>query len=150
MGRMYTVMMDQQSISASGDLLQIAPGAGKPIKIHRMMLSQHADETSQHLAVDLVKATTDGSGGTSVTAAPNTSGTPAAGTTCLRQNSTPAAGTITKYYKRGDNALNGWDYDPTAEEMFEVASSDVAVVRLLDSPTAALTMTCVIIFEELG
>lgn len=150
MGRMYTVLMDGISVSAAGDLLQIAPAANKPIKIHRMMLSQHTDETSQQLAVDVVKAATDGSGGTSVTASPNTPGTPAAGTTCLRNNSTAATGTITVYYKRGDNSLNGWDYDPTNEEMFEVQSSDVAVVRLLAAPTAALTMTCTVIFEELG
>jgi hypothetical protein len=150
LGRVYTVMMDAQSISASGDLLQIAPAANKLVALLRARLSQHDSETSEQLAVEIIRASTVGSGGSSVTPAKHLPGDAAASATCLRNNSTPAAGTVEKFDISAENILNGWDYDPTEAELFLTADASGVVMRLTANPGAPITMSCVMTFVEIG
>jgi len=150
MSRIYTTIMDTATVASAADLIEIAPASAKPIKIHRVTVSQHASESSEQLPVAFLTVTSAGAGGTTPSAVQHCPGDAACSAVLAANNSALASGTITTCWKRGDNALNGWDYDPTHAELFEIQNPNIAVVRLITAPSTSMTMTCVVTYEEDG
>lgn len=88
----YTALFENQSVSATQDLLELLTSADTPISIHRLQLS--AGVTTQEICrVILQLRTTAGSGGSAVTpVATNRRNTLAADVVANRQVTTPGTG----------------------------------------------------------
>lgn len=148
MGRMYSVIMDAVSVSAAKDLLRLSAPADAVVVIHEVTVSQEASETSEQVAIQLMRASTDGTG-TAATAKQLESGDPAFGGSAVANLTvdTTAGDTLRR---EGANLLSGYKYLPTPEARPVISPSGRFVVRLEDAPAAARTMTVEVIFEEIG
>ncbi len=152
MGRIYSVTMDAQSISAAGDLLHVVPGANTIVVVHRIVVVQDASETSEQLPIQIHRAEAAGSptpAGTATTPAPHDPGDAAFTGTVLTGLTTDTQST-TLLHRESFNVLTGWDYHPTPEERILVPAGTELAVRLDAAPGAALTMTLQAVIEELG
>lgn len=149
MSNVYTATIDGISVSAAGDLLEIAAAADSIVRLMSLHATQEASENSEMLDFSISRAATSGSGGSSVTAIPLMVQTAAFGGTVERNNSTPA-GTLTQLWKEAANMLTGWHWQPIPESFIIVPPSGIIVVRLDTNPAAALTFDVTAVFEELG
>ncbi len=148
MGRLYSVLMDAVSVSAAKDLLRLSAPADAVVVVHEVTVSQEASETSEQVAIQLQRASTDGTG-TSATPRPMEVGSTAFGGTAvvnLTADTTP--GDILR--REAANLLSGYKYLPTPETRPVISPSGRFVVRLEDAPAAARTMSVEVIFEEIG
>lgn len=149
MGRRYVAIMDASSVSAAGDLIEIAAPSDAVVRILGAIFTQEASETSEQLDFSISRATTSGSGGSSVTPVALEASDAAFGGTVERNNSTPA-GTLTTIHKEAVNMLTGWYYQPIPEAMIHIAPSGIVVFRIDTAPGASLTMDGTVWFEEIG
>lgn len=148
MGRFYVVTMDAVSINAAKDLIRITAPSDSILLIHEVTVQQDESETSEQAAVQLHRASTDGTG-TSYTAEPlDASDTAFAGTAIvnLTADTTPSA----LLRRESFNWLNGYQYLPTPETRIVIPPSGRFVVRLENNPSATLTVTANVVFEEIG
>jgi hypothetical protein len=148
--RTFSAIMSAQSVSASGDLLEIAPAVNKPVAVKWVRITQEDSETSEQLPIELVRATTGGTGGTAVTPVPMSPGGGSFSGTVTRNSTAAASGTVSVVWREGGNKINGWDWlaIPTAE--IGASSSALFVARLLANPGSALTLTATVVFDEEG
>jgi hypothetical protein len=149
MGRMYTALMDATSISAADDLMRISAPSDAVVKIHEVLLTQDASETSEMLPVQLQRSSTDGTG-TSTTPEKLEGSDAAFGGTVVRALTADTTISGVPISRMAQNVLNGWHWLFTPEMRPVVAPSGRFVVRLDTAPTAALTLTLVVTFEEIG
>lgn len=157
MGQMYSAVFEAISVSAVQDAFELQAPSDASVVIHRVVLTQEVTETSEQLPVVLTRgegSVTSGSGGSTVTPGRlGAKGLPAFGGTVERNNTTRLAvgtGALVVLHREGWNVLSGFDYRPTPEERPQIAPSDFFAVGLPTAPGAALTMSGVIIFEEIG
>lgn len=152
MGRMYTATFDGVSVSAAQDLFEITPADDKPIRIHQIVVSNGASETSDQLRFTIKRfsgAYTSGSGGSTPTPRPLDGIDTAAGFTVEANNTTRATGgTSVTLWSEGQNVLNGWNYFPTPESRIRCPQAEAIVVGLENAPAAATTMSGVAVIEE--
>jgi hypothetical protein len=148
MGRKYSVLMDAATISAADDLVRISAPADAILVIHEVIVTQDASETSEQLPLQLQRASTDGTGSSYTAKLLEGSDAAFGGTAVhtLTVDTTP--GDI--LWRKSENVLNGWHYLPTPETRIVIPPSGRFVVRLDGAPSAALTMTATVIFEEIG
>lgn len=152
---MYSCVIDGVSVSAAQDLFELKAAAAVPIIIHRIEIGQDTDETSQEAVIKLTRtsgAPTSGSGGSSGTAVKlGGIGDGATQTTIEINNTTPiSGGTAVRCGRRAFNWLNGFVFAPTPEERILVAGGEYFTVNLVTAPSAALTVSGEIVWEELG
>lgn len=148
MGRLYSVLMDAVSISAAKDLLRLSAPADAVVVIHEVTVSQEASETSEQVAIQLHRASDDGTG-TAATPKQLQSGDPAFGGTAVTDLT--ANTTATDILRRSaENLLSGYKYLPTPETRPVISPSGRFVVRLEDAPAAARTVSVEVILEEIG
>ncbi len=148
MGRIYSVLMDAVSVSAAKDLLRLSAPADAVVVVHEVTVSQEASETSEQVAIQLQRASTDGTG-TSATPRPMEVGSTAfGGTAVVNLTADTTAGDILR--REAANLLSGYKYLPTPETRPVISPSGRFVVRLEDAPAAARTMSVEVIFEEIG
>jgi len=153
MGRLYTAGFANVAQAAAGDLMQIVCGADKIITIHSIFYGQEddvGDDNADMGRVQVVRASTAGSGGTSVDAEPLDAGDAADSATILRHNSSAAAGTVTVIETETFNWQAGWFFKPTPAEHPIISGQGVLVVRLENTPAASHQTSMTIVFEELG
>jgi hypothetical protein len=149
MGRKYTALLDGSGIAAAGDLMRLSAPSDAIVQIHEVLLTQDASETSEQLAVQLQRSSTDGTG-TSTTPEKLEASDATFGGTVVRALSSDTTISGSPIFRMAQNTLNGWHWLFTPEMRPVLPPSGRFVVRLDDSPAAALTLTLVITFEEIG
>lgn len=153
-GAMYVAQIDGVSISAICDIFYIKPASTRAVVIHEIRITQETTETSEQLPIKIFRTATDASAsGTSNTPAPLMANAfPAAGAT-VRTNITGGSLTTetTLLGTQGDNVLGGWHFLPTpaAQPVLPPGGNGFSV-KLKTAPTAALTISGYVIFEEIG
>lgn len=155
MGQRYTASFSNVAVTAQQDFFELNVASTKAVRILSVSLAQSsdaADAQDEQLAILMGRGhTTSGSGGSAPTPASLVKSQAAAASTVEANNTTIAsAGTLTTLVADAFNVRAGLQYRPIPEEMIELAPSDRFVVRLLTTPADSLTMSGMIIFEEIG
>jgi hypothetical protein len=159
----YTVSMKDQTIIASGDLVNIHTDstlatAGSNIEILRAWVSQGATETSEQLGVQIcLQASTFGTF-TGATPTPHflggkisgiVSGTTGAEGLAGVDASTNGAGTKTTIIADAFNNLNGWLWVPTPEERIIVPADTSITLAMIGTATTLTNWYAGFTFREL-
>lgn len=159
----YSVVMANQTIIASGDLVIIHTDstlatAGSNIRILRAWCSQNAVETSEQLGIQLALQASAFGTYTAATPRPHfvggkisgiTGGTTGAEGTAGVDASANAAGTKTEIVYDGFNNLNGWLWVPTPEERIIVPADTAIVLAMVGTATTLTGWNAGITFEEI-
>lgn len=159
MGRMYTVIFENVSISAAQDLFELTPADDKPIRIWGLKLSNvggtadAGDAQEELLRITINRGTTtSGSGGSAPTPRPLAAGDSAAGFTAEVNNTTPSSS--------GTNVVldaDGWNvripylfwYTPETTPYCTQAST-LLTVKLEAAPADAISCSGTLYVEEIG
>lgn len=155
MGRMYSVIFENVSVSAAQDFFELTPADDKPIVIHAIYLSQSSevgDAMEEFMRVEIVRGhTTGGSGGTAPTPTPLDPAGASAGAAAEVNNTTIAsAGTTTVLHAETFNERVGWVFIPTPECRPKASQANTTiVVRLMAAPADAVSMSGTLYFEEM-
>lgn len=164
MGAVYSVVMKDQTIIASSDMVIIRTAAAigtraSNIRILRAWCSQNTTETSQQLGIQLcIQASAFGTY-TSTTPTPHvlggnasgiSGGTAGAAATAGTDASANAAGTKTTILADGFNNLNGWLWVPTPEERIVVPVDTAIVLAMIGTATTLDNWNAGITYEELN
>lgn len=153
MGRMYTAIFENVSVSAAQDLFEITPADDKPVKIHQIVISNVSSETADQLRYTIKRfsgAYTSGSGGTSPTPRPLDSNDTAAGFTVEANNTTRATGgTSVTLWAEGQDARAGWNWFPTPAGQIRCPQAEAIVVGLEAAPASSTPMSGTVLIEEL-
>jgi hypothetical protein len=162
MGAVYSVVMKDQTIIASSDLVIIRTAAaigtaGSTIRILRAWCSQGATEVSEQLGIQI--ALQAAAFGTYTAATPRAhlvggpisaivGGTAGAAATAGVDASANAAGTKTEVVADGFNNLNGWLWVPTPEERILVPVDTAVVLAMIGTATTLTNWYAGITFEQ--
>lgn len=151
-GRMYTGVFNAVAVTAQQDFFELVAPADAIVVVHEIHITNTTDTDSEMLNISIKRGqTTSGSGGTAVTANPNSLGDAAFGGTVEANNTTKAsAGTITTHHAEGVNVINGFHYIPVPKARLILSPSQRMTVELQTTPADSITMSGVIIFEEIG
>lgn len=149
MGRMYTVVADAIAVAAADDLLRISAPSDAAVILHEVLVTQEAQETSEQLAVQIQRSSTDGTG-TAVVPEQLELGDPVFGGTCSRTITVDTTIDGLPIWRSGQNVLNGWHYLPTPEGRPTISPSGRIVVRMDTAPAASMTVNTYALFEEIG
>ena len=152
MSRVYTVTFEQVAVSAIQDLIQIVAPSDSVVVIHEWEFGQSSDAgdaESEQLNILVHRGSTDGSGGSAVTARPKQIGTPAFGGTCETNNTSQSTeGTIESSHCF--NVMAGIKEVYTPETRPVLSPSGRMVWELQTAPADAITMSGKVTFEEIG
>lgn len=164
MGAVYSVVMKDQTIIASGDLVFIRTAAAigtraSNIRILRAWCSQGTTETSEQLGIQL--ALQAAAFGTYTAATPRAhilggaasgiaGGTAGAAATAGVDASANAAGTKTEVISEGFNNLNGWLYVPTPAEWVTLPIDTAVVLAMIGTATTLTNWYAGITYEEIN
>jgi hypothetical protein len=152
--RLYTVSFADVAITAAQDLFGILCTANMAIKIHCIELGQRTLATWEAKNVKLVRnpaTATVGSGGAAATPRPFNPGD-AAATATARVNDTTnqtTSGTQAILMAREWEFLNGFFWLPAPEQRPIIKPSEGVALRLDTAPSASMTASGYIMFEEL-
>mgnify|MGYP000465420602 CR=1 FL=1 len=164
MGAVYSVVMSNQTIIASSEMVTIRTAAAigtraSNIRLLRAWCGQVETETSQQLGIQLViQASTFGTF-TSTTPTPHvlggaasgiSGGTAQAAATSGTDSSANAAGTKTVILSDGFNNLSGWLWVPTPEERIIVPVDTCVTLAMIGTATTLTGWSAGITFEELN
>ena len=152
---MFTTIIDAVAVSAAQDLFSLKCGATRPFILHSINLSQKtltAVEGKQLLINRLTATFTQGSGGTAPTPILLSPGSAASAVTAHINDTTPGTtnGTTTKVYSDVWQFLNGWLWQPYPEDRPYFDISTGCVVSMITAPSASMTVSGTIVWEELG
>lgn len=164
MGAVYTVVMNNQTIIASADLVIIRTAAAigtraSNIRLLRASCSQNETETSQQLGIQLALQASAFGTYTSTTPTPHvlggnasgiTGSTSAAAASAGTDASANAAGTKTPVLVEGFNNLNGWLWVPTPEERIILPADTAVVLAMIGTASTLAGWNASITFEELN
>lgn len=147
--KLYYVPMDQESISGAVTLVQINENGGnRMLCLLEAAITNDDSETSQQLAVQILRVTTAGTG-TSTTPVPVEVNQSAATFTATTDHT--AEGTASTVYLRdGFNVLNGWRFQPTPEGRIWVPPSGRLAIKLATAPGAAINLNAWALVGEVG
>lgn len=152
MGRMYSASFAGVAVTAQQDFFEIVAPADSVVVIHGWSISQSSDAgdaQSEQLRVDVTRASTSGSGGSTPTPIPLEVGMPAFGGTCEANNTTPGtAGVVLD--ARCFNVMAGIEVVYTPETRLVLSPAGRVCISLLTTPADSLTMSGVVFFEEIG
>ena len=152
MGLIYTATFEEVAVTAVQDLFQITAPSDATVMIHSFYCSQSSDagdSESEQLNILIHRGSTDGSGGTTITARPMQVGFPAAGSTIEVNNTTQSTeGNI--IHAESWNVMAGYQYRPTPEEKVYISPSGRLIFELQTAPADSLTMSGTLVFEEIG
>jgi hypothetical protein len=154
MSRFYTVIFENVAVAAAQDLFELQAADDKPIKIHQIVVTNIASETSDQLRFTIKRFTgafTGGSVGTAPTPRPLTTSDPAAGFVAEVNNTTRATGgTSVTLWAEGQNALNGFAWTATPGAEIVAVQAEALVVGLEAAPAASTNMSGSVLVEEIG
>jgi hypothetical protein len=160
----YSVVMNNQTIIASGDLVIIHTDStlatgGSNIRILRAWCAQTATETSEQLGIQLALQASAFGTYTATTPAPHfvggrvsgiTGATTGAEGTAGTDASANAAGSKTPIVVDGFNNLNGWLWVPTPEERIVLPADTAIVLAMIGTATTLTNWSAGITYEELN
>lgn len=152
--RVYSVEFANVAVSAVQDLLTVFTGAGKAVKLHSLVIGQITGATVANLQVSLKRlpaTVTAGSGGTTPIPQPANPGDAAPTVTAAANNTTRSttSGTAATLVADVFNTINGYLWMPPPEDRPVIGLASAAVVSLDSAPSAAMTMSGTLVFEEL-
>lgn len=155
MGRVYSVIFENVSVTAAQDFFEITPADDKPCAIHALFLDQISDvgdAAEEILRYEIIRGhTSGGSGGTAPTPAPLQPNAAAAGFTAEVNNTTIAsAGTTAILHAGAFNIRVGLAliFPPEMRPLASQANTTL-VVRLMAAPADAVTISGTLYVEEL-
>lgn len=164
MGAIYSVIMKDQTIIASSEMVTIRTAAAigtraSNIRILRAWCGQGANETSEQLGVQIVLQASAFGTFTATAPAPHVlggaasgiaGGTAQAAATSGTDSSANAAGTKTVIVADSFNNLNGWLWVPTPEERIVMSADTCICLAMVGTATALGNWTAGMTFEELN
>lgn len=159
MGRRYTVVFENVSVSVAQDFFELTPADDKPVRICGLWLdnvggtADAGDAQEELLRIRIIRGhTTGGSGGSAPTPTPVSPNDAAAGFSAEANNTTIASvGTTTELCSFGWNVrvpLREWfpdEFGPQASQ-----ANTTIVVRLGAAPADAVSMSGTLFVEELN
>lgn len=147
MPRTYYAVIDSETVSATGDLWQITTTSSVKARLLGWEITSSAT-AAEDLNLELVTATTAGTGGTAMNEFPADMDDGAATVIGLSANSSAAAGTVQKMQTFQWEQLGpvGMQYDDRMAITLDVSTS--LVLRLTTTPTS-FTMDGWVCWEEL-
>ena len=152
--RLYAVTLDNISVAAAQDLFEIATPATTGCTLLGLFVGQttrQGDAQAEMLRWLVIRgATTTGSGGATITAAPGLSPGVGAWSSTVKRNNTTLATGGTPQIMHADcfNVQAGIAHWWTPETMIECAPSSRLVINLPEAPSAAMTVSATLYFEE--
>lgn len=156
MGRVYSIS-DSAAVTAAGDLLEIIVPSDAAMKLHQVVVTQvtdAGDSESEQIRVQVSRVTgspTSGSGGSTPTPIPVSSGDASAGITAESFNTTDlSGGTEVVLHDESFNVMAGMNYLPIPQDQPEFAPSTRCMVKLANSPGDSITFQVTAIVEEIG
>lgn len=157
-GVLYYAPFTEVAVSATQDVFEIASPSDACVAIHSICWGQSSDAgDAQAELLDIVMtlvtgAPTSGSGGSTVTVeAKNQNSSAAAGSTVEANNTTQiSGGTSNVVYAGAWNVQLPFEYIPPPEQRIIMPPSEHFTIALPNAPTDAITLSGVIIFEEIG
>ena len=164
MGAVYSVVMSNQTIIASSDMVTITAATAitsraHTIRILRAWCAQTATETSEQLGIQIVQQVTAFGTFTATTPSPHmiggnasgiAGGTAQAAATSGTDASANAAGTKTSIVCDGFNNLNGWLWVPTPLEYIYVTAGLTVTLAMIGTATTLTNWCAGLTFEEMN
>ena len=164
MGAVYSVIMNNQTIIASSEMVTITAATAitsraHTIRILRAWCSQGATETSEQLGIQICQQVSAFGTFTGTTPTPHfiggnvsgiASGTAQAAATSGTDSSANAAGTKTTIIADSFNNLNGWLWVPTPEERIWVTAGLTITLAMVGTATALGNWTAGMTYEEVN
>lgn len=158
MGRVYSVVFENVTVSAAQDFFEISPADDKPVRLLGLQLSNvggvgDVGDTSEELLRLTIKRghATSGSGGTGPTPSPLDPADTAAGFAAEVNNTTPAStGTAVTLFADGMNSRVPYQQFWTPETCPKAGQGNTTiVVRLEAAPADAISLSGTLYVEEL-
>lgn len=149
MGRMYSAVFEEVAVTVVQDLFEIVAPADAVVIVHSFEISQSSDTDSEQLNLLFHRGSTSGSGGSTPTARPLEVGTAAFGGTVEANNTTQSTEGV-HLHTASFNVLNGYIWMPTPEARIVLSPSGRLNIELQTAPADSLTMSGVVVFEEIG
>jgi hypothetical protein len=159
MGRLYSLHLNDATMSATGIVVAIRPGAAFGLRVVRAWMAQRSSATSAQFGVQLGRKATafptltnsftpvkldEGDG-----ASQFTGGTALSAGTCGTVATSEGAGVFTPIIPDCFNNLSGWQFVATPDErfIFKAGSADACALRIVLSGSTG-NISGGIIFEE--
>lgn len=152
MGRMYSAVFEEVTVSAAQDLFEIVGPADAITIVHGLVISQSSDagdSASEQLNILVHRGSTSGSAGSTPTPSPLSVGDPAYGGTVEVNNTTQSTEGV-QIHSECFNIMAGLSLWLTPECRWVISPSGRLIVELQTAPADALTMSGTIYFEEVG
>lgn len=155
-GQIYYVSFKAIAISAIQDLFEIVAPSDGVLVIHQVKFRQAAQETSENLRLDMIRAEgayTSGSGGGTATITPRNTGQGASGITAERNNTTQAlagSGSLNDLEPGGLNLIPGEDTIWVPDSYPAISPTDAFIVALPVAPAASITGSATVTVELIG
>ena len=152
MSRMYAAVFESVAVTAAQDLFEINAPSNAVVRIHKIRISQSSDAgdaESEQLNVLIHRGSTSGSGGSTITPTPLSVGDAAFGGTVKANNtsqSTEGAFVDAPCF----NVMAGLEIINTPETYIDISPSGRLIIELQSAPGDSLTMSGVVVFEEIG
>lgn len=150
----FKVPMSAVAVSAAQDLWHLKAGSTYPLLIHEIVLSQKTLVAVEGKDIKLIRHTatvTQGSGGSTPTPQNiNPGGASSAITAHMNDTTQASAGTLTTLHSDVWQFLNGFFWMPAPEDRIFIAPATGFIVSLAVAPSASMTVSGTITYEELG
>jgi hypothetical protein len=153
MGRMYTLTGSVSGATTAIDLLRVSAPTDAVVVVHRIHITQETefgDAESEQIDIIVARASTDGSGGSTVTAAKLESGDAAFGGSAVSGNSTQSTLTTPHIINETFPVQAGFYWVPTPEEKIVLSPSGRLVVELSTAPNDSIDFRFFMVIEEIG
>lgn len=148
-GKMYSILMDAQVISAAKDLISITVPANKVVILHEVVVTQEGGETSDTAVMQIHRGTGTSGAGTATTprALDEGNGDAFGGTVLTDLGTDEDEGVILA--RRSFNLLTPFHYLPTPAGLISATGAGILVIRS-DIAITSNTLTCEAIVELIG
>lgn len=151
-GRIYTVVFEEVAVTAAQDLWEIVAPADAVVILQKVTVSQSSDagdSADEQLNILFHLGSTSGSGGSTPTARPRQTGSPAFGGT-IETNNTTQSTEGNQLEAESWNIRNGYVWLPTPDDEIVISPSDTLIIELQTAPADSLTMSGTATIQELG
>lgn len=149
-GKIYVVKNGGVAISTAITVIQIKAGAGNPLELLRVVISQGLSETSTQEQVQILRKTVAATvtSSTPLLLDPDAEVSGAVGGVAATGITASAEGTDGDVLvDDGFNILNGWVWLPTPKEQIKVPAAGIIALKFPVAPTSA-TWRAAIYYEE--
>jgi hypothetical protein len=146
------VNLTRQAVTSAITLVQIAAGSSAGLQILEVRLAQSSSTTSTMLPIQINRksAAATVTSFTPLLTNPNDAAAKAVGGSTATGVNASGEGTDGDILVQDVwNYLSGWLYQPIPEQRVQVAPSGIIALKLPVAPTASITLTATVTFQEL-